>query len=308
MVFRIGTRGSALALWQANHVADSLRASHPDLETELVIFKTMGDHILDRPLAEIGGKGLFTKELEVALADGEIEIAVHSLKDMPTQLPDGLILGAIPNRADVRDCLLTRAGDDATPIHVGTASLRRASLAHRRWPDCRLEPIRGNVQTRMNRLYEDGERRMDVVILAMAGVLRMGFPKERPDIDFLPLNPEQWIPAVGQGALAIECREDDTATLDLLSALHNPTVAMCTEAERAFLRSVEGDCRVPVGATATADRGHLRLRAFVGATDGSQILVETAFGDDPQELGGLVAQRLLDAGGADILRAIREQS
>lgn len=308
MTFRIGTRGSALALWQAHHVADSLRAAHPELEPEIVTFKTTGDHILDRPLAEIGGKGLFTKELEVALAAGDIEIAVHSLKDMPTILPDGLVLGAIPNRADIRDCLLTRAGDEAAPVHIGTASLRRAALAHRRWPGCRLEPIRGNVQTRMNRLNEVGERRMDVVILAMAGVLRLGFPQERPDIDFLPLNPEQWIPAVGQGALAIECRDDDVSTLDILSALHNPTVAACTTAERAFLRSVEGDCRVPVGATATADRGRLRLRAFVGATDGSQLLVETAFGEDPEELGGLVAQRLLDAGGAEILRAIRGQS
>lgn len=307
MVLRIGTRGSALALWQAHHIADSLCAAHPDLQTEIVIFKTTGDHILDRPLAEIGGKGLFTKELEVALTAGDIEIAVHSLKDMPTQLPDGLVLGAIPNRADIRDCLLTREGDETPPAHIGTASLRRAALAKRRWPGCRLEPIRGNVQTRMDRLHESGERRMDVVILAMAGVLRLEFPKQRPDVSFLPLNPEQWIPAVGQGALAIECREDDVATLELLSVLHNPVVAACTRAERAFLRGVEGDCRVPVGATATADRGRLRLRAFVGATDGSQILVETAFGEDPVELGRLVAQQLLDAGGADILRVVREQ-
>jgi len=305
VTLRIGTRGSALALWQANHVASRLAEAHPGLETEIVTFKTTGDHILDRPLAEIGGKGLFTKELEVALADGEIEIAVHSLKDMPTALPEGLVLGAIPNRADVRDCVLSRPGEPMEPTRVGTASLRRASLALRRWPGCELEPIRGNVQTRMNRLFDTGERRMDVVILAMAGMLRMGYPEQRPDVSFLPLNPEQWIPAVGQGALAIECREDDTGTLDTLAALHNPVVAACTQAERHFLRSVEGDCRVPVGANATADQGRLRLRAFIGATDGSEILVETAFGEDPEELGCLVAQRLLDAGGAEILRALR---
>jgi hydroxymethylbilane synthase len=305
VTLRIGTRGSALALWQANFIADRLREEHPELETEIITFKTTGDNILDRPLAEIGGKGLFTKELEVALYAGDIEIAVHSLKDMPTALPEGLILGAIPNRADVRDCILSRPNEPIEPNRVGTASLRRASLALRRWPECGVESIRGNIQTRMNRLYDDGSRRMDVVILAMAGVLRMKFPEERPDVSFLPLNPEQWIPAVGQGALAIECRQDDVATLERLAPLHNPNVAACTAAERQFLRAVEGDCRVPVGALATADRGQLRLRAFIGATDGSEILVETAFGEDPEELGGLVAQRLLDAGGAEILRALR---
>lgn len=307
MKIRIGTRGSALALWQADYVADRLRAAHGGaLETERVIYKTIGDHILDRPLAEIGGKGLFTKELEVGLAEDAIDIAVHSLKDMPTKLPDGLVLGAIPVRGDVRDCLLTRPGEPIdAPERIGTASLRRQCLARARWSGAHVEPIRGNVQTRMGRLHEEGDRRMDVVILAMAGVLRMKFPEEREDVAFLPLNPERWIPAVGQGALAIECRADDAKTRDALAPLHHAETAICTAAERAFLRAVEGDCRVPVGAYATHDRGTVRLRAFVGAPDGSKSIVHTAAGTDPAALGAEVAHHVLDAGGRAILDALR---
>ena len=158
----------------------------------------------------------------------------------------------------------------------------------------------------MNRLFADGDRRMDAVLLAMAGVLRLKYPQERPDVSFLPLNPEQWIPAVGQGALAVECRADDAKTRDLLAAIHDPATAACTQAERAFLRGVEGDCRVPVGAYATADRGRLRLRAFVGSPDGSDMLVETGMGTSPSDLGSEVAQTLLEMGGAEILRRVRE--
>jgi len=309
MKIRIGTRGSALALWQADYVADRLRAAHGDaLSTERIIYKTTGDSILDRPLAEIGGKGLFTKELEVGLAEGAIDIAVHSLKDMPTVLPPGMVLGAIPVRADVRDCLLSRPGEPIdAPKRVGTASLRRQCLAFDRWPEAQVEPIRGNVQTRMGRLHEAGDRRMDVVILAMAGMLRLRFPETHEDVSFLPLNPEKWIPAVSQGALAIECREDDAAILDALTKIHHPETAACVTAERAFLRGVEGDCRVPVGGYATHDRGNLRLRAFVGAPDGSKRVVHTAFGTDPEALGADVAQALLDAGGGQILARLRVQ-
>ena len=179
---RIGTRGSALALWQADYVAERLRAAHgPDLHTERLIYKTTGDHILDRPLAEIGGKGLFTKELEVALEEGDIDIAVHSLKDMPTQLPEGLVLGAIPTRGDVRDCVVRRLGDDTeAPARIGTASLRRTCLANRRWAESSVHSIRGKVETRVGRLHEDGERRMDAVLLAWAGLLRLQIPESRP--------------------------------------------------------------------------------------------------------------------------------
>ncbi|MEE2757819.1 MAG: hydroxymethylbilane synthase [Myxococcota bacterium] len=308
MTFRIATRGSALALWQANHVADRLREKHPGLETELVVYKTMGDHILDKPLAEIGGKGLFTKELEDGLYAKAVHCAVHSLKDMPTQLPTGLILGAIPTRADVRDCIVRRAGDLSDPGLVGTASLRRMALAQDRWPTAQIEPIRGNVQTRMGRVHESGKRRVDAVILAMAGLLRLQLPQTEEQYDFSPLNPEKWIPAVGQGALAIECREDDTETLDLLSALHDHQTAQCVTAERAFMRAVEGDCRVPVGGYATADGPSLRLRAFIATTDGKTRLVETRFGRDADQLGQDVAQHLLDSGGREILANLRGRS
>jgi len=307
MTLKIGTRGSALALWQAHHVADLLRKAHPGLDTDIVTYKTTGDNILDRPLAEIGGKGLFTKELEVALAAGDIHIAVHSLKDMPTSLPDGMVLGAIPSRGDVRDCVLTRQGEDTVEL-VGTASLRRGSLAHRRWSSCRIEPIRGNVQTRVGRLFAEGDRRVDAVILAQAGLLRLRMHETVEGVDFLPLNPEHWIPAVGQGALAIECMGGDQNILERLAPLNDPQTAACTRAERAFLRAVEGDCRVPVGAYATADGAHLRLKAFIGSPDGQEYFVRTEFGTDPDALGQAVAEQLLDDGGADVLRRLREHA
>lgn len=308
MRIRIGTRGSALALWQADYIRDRLHAMHPDVECERVIFKTRGDHILDRPLAEIGGKGLFTKELEVALADGDIDIAVHSLKDMPTALPDGLVLGAVPVRADVRDCLIVRRDQSLDDVRtIGTSSLRRASLARRRFPKAEIVSIRGNVQTRAERVLAEGDRRVDMVVLAMAGVTRLKMPKAYDNIDFMAQNPERWIPAASQGALAVECREGDTATLDRLAAIHHADTAACVEAERAFLRAVEGDCRVPVGGYATVDRGTLRLKAFVGAIDGSQIVEHVAMGptQDAEKIGKDVAQRVLDDGGRAILAALR---
>jgi len=303
---RIGTRGSALALWQADHIATRLKEAHPDVEVEQIIFTTRGDHILDRPLAEIGGKGLFTKELEEALLEGRIDLAVHSLKDMPTQLPDGLVLGAVPVRGDVRDCLVVRAGEGPeTARRIGTASLRRACLARRRWPEATVESIRGNVPTRVGRVHEQGERRMDLVILAAAGLGRLKMAEARDDIQLFPLNPEHWIPAVGQGALALECREGDAPLRDRLEALHHPETALCVAAERAFLRAVEGDCRVPVGALATHDLGNLRLRAFVGHPEGTAFHEHVAFGTDPQDLGRTVAEAVLAAGGRAVLASLR---
>jgi len=305
---KIGTRGSALALWQADFVADALREAHPGLQIEKVLFKTAGDRFLDRPLAEIGGKGLFTKELEVALANGEIDLAVHSLKDMPTRLPEGLTLAAIPQRGDVRDCVITplrgpEAGV-APPSVVGTASLRRACLARDRWPGARIEPIRGNVTTRLERVLADGERRCDAVVLAMAGLQRLTLML-RDDVSFLPLNPEHWIPAVGQGALALEARADDAETLERVAVLNHEDTARCVTAERAFLRAVEGDCRVPVGAFATFDRGVLRLRGFIGDPSTGERVVETSRGDVPEALGVALAEALLGAGGREILQRVR---
>mgnify|MGYP002629971139 CR=1 FL=1 len=306
MKIRIGTRGSALALWQAHYIADRLRDAHGDtLATEIVIYKTTGDHILDRPLAEIGGKGLFTKELEVGLEQGEIDLAVHSLKDVPTALPSGMVLGAIPTRGDVRDCLVRRIADDVPMARVGTASLRRACLAQRRWAEASVHSIRGRVETRVGRLHEDGDRRMDGVLLAWAGLLRLEMPGTREDVVFQPLNPDTWIPAVGQGALAIECRDDDASVLELIAPIHHAPTAACVTAERAFLAGVEGDCRVPVGGYATADGPSLRLRAFVGHPDGTAYVEHTALGEDPAALGAAVAAAILAAGGADVLAEVR---
>ncbi|MCA9545826.1 MAG: hydroxymethylbilane synthase, partial [Myxococcales bacterium] len=252
------------------------------------------------------GKGLFTKELEVALADGEIDLAVHSLKDMPTKLPDGLVLGAIPERADVRDAWITRPGEaDATPGTIGTASLRRACLAKRQFAGAHIEPIRGNVQTRLHRVLDEPPRQVDAVVLAWAGLSRIGLI-DRDDVTITPLDPEVWIPAVGQGALAVECRADDADTLAALATIHHADTARCVTAERAFLRAVEGDCRVPVGAYATvSDDGRLTLRAFVGHPDGSAYLPATESDDDPEALGASVARRLLAAGGAELLASLR---
>ncbi len=302
---RIGTRASALALWQADHVAELLREAHPGIELERVEFTTSGDRFLDRPLAEIGGKGLFTKELEVALADDRIDLAVHSLKDVPSALPEGMSIGCVPTRADVRDCVITRAGerpDDARII--GTSSLRRTCLVRGRWAGAEIVPIRGNVQTRVGRLLEEPPRRVDSVVLAMAGLLRMKIT-QRKDLDFLPLNPERWVPAVGQGALALEIRSDDARVRGLLQPLHDVPTARCTAAERAFLRAVEGDCRVPVAGWASNDGENLRLKAMIGHPDAGRTVVHTAFGTDPEALGLEVAERLLAEGGREILAEIR---
>lgn len=306
----IGTRGSALALWQANEVKRRLEEAHPGLETSLRIFKTKGDHILDRPLSEVGGKGLFTKELEDAMLAGEIQLAVHSLKDMPTGLPEGLTLGAIPARGDVRDVLIYREGLDPTELKViGTSSLRRESMAHRRWPEAKVVSIRGNVQTRMGRVHEEGERRVDAVLLAMAGIIRLKLNQEE-GYDYLALNPEHWTPAVSQGALAIECREDDAEVLALLKSIHHEPTAQCVRAERAFLAAVEGDCRVPVGAYATIDRGTLRIKGFVGSPNGAERFEGLKMGPDadPEALGRALAQELLEAGGAEVLKALRVEA
>ena len=333
MKVRIGTRGSALALWQADHIAARLREAHEGLETERIVFTTRGDRILDRPLAEIGGKGLFTEELETSLRGGGIDLAVHSLKDLPTAMPEGMDIGAVPVRADVRDCMVMRRevtgesrSEDAplpVPKVIGTSSLRRMSLARQRWPEATIEPIRGNVPTRVGRLLESPPRQVDAVLLAMAGLLRLEMT-DREDLAFLPLNPERWIPAVGQGALAVEIRTDDDAVRALLAALHDADTAACVAAERAFLEGVEGDCRVPVGAYATIDRQlqgdvasnnggppgstrvvRMRLKAFVGHPDGRPAVVETRVGEPGVELGREVAEAVLAAGGAEILKAVR---
>jgi len=265
----IGTRGSPLALVQANMVRDLLRGAHPGLEVTLSVIKTSGDRFLDRPLAEIGGKGLFTKEIEEAMAAGHIHIAVHSMKDVPTVLPQGLHIPCLPPREDPRDVLLT-ADSGVTGIaglpqgaRVGTASLRRKAQLLALRPDLMVVPIRGNVGTRMDKLAAGD---FDAILLALAGLRRLGLADHAVDI----LGEDEMLPAVAQGALGIECREGDAAVEGLLAPIHDPATGIAVAAERALLAALEGSCRTPIAALARLDGlGRLTLAARVVAPDGS---------------------------------------
>ena len=267
---RIGTRGSPMALFQARLVRERLRAAHPELAedsaVELVIIRTTGDRVQNRLLAEIGGKGLFTKEIEEALLDQRIDVAVHSLKDMETALPAGLEIGCVLPRDDPRDALVSRNHASLRELprsaRIGTASLRRrAQLLHER-PDLEILPIRGNVDTRLNKLAA-GE--VDALVLALCGLERLGKAAAATEI----LSPEQMLPAVGQGALAIECRADDTAVKYRLAALNHPDSAACAAAERAMLAALDGSCRTPVAGLATISGDRLALEALLLSADGS---------------------------------------
>ena len=267
---RIGTRGSQMALYQAGLVCDRLRAAHPELAAdgmvELVPIRTTGDRVQTRLLAEIGGKGLFTKEIEEALLDRRIDLAVHSLKDMETVLPTGLAIGAVLPRDDPRDALVSRSGAGLTELpkgaRIGTASLRRrAQLLHRR-PDLVVAPIRGNVDTRLAKLAA-GET--DALVLALCGLERLGKTELASEI----LSTETMLPAVGQGALAVECRAGDPAIDELLAPLGDPESAACVAAERAMLAALDGSCRTPIGGLATIAGERLSLKALLLTPDGA---------------------------------------
>jgi hydroxymethylbilane synthase len=285
---RIGTRGSPLARAQAALVMDALARAHPKLAApgalELVVIRTTGDRITDRPLAEVGGKGLFCKELEAALLDGRIDLAVHSVKDLPTWLPDGLVLGAVLARGDPRDVLISPDGGnlDALPpgAVVGTASLRRQAQLLERRPDLWVVPIRGNVETRLGKLAA-GE--VDATLLALAGLERLGIVPAGATV----LAPEVMLPAVGQGAIGVECRADDAPTLALLAAIDDPRSAGCIGAERALLAALDGSCHTPIAGHAACHGGRLRLAALVARPDGSVCLRTTRQGPlaDGEALG-----------------------
>jgi hydroxymethylbilane synthase len=301
---RIGTRGSRLALWQANWVADRLRAVHPGLAIDLVEIRTQGDRDRNSPLAAIGGMGLFTKEIQRALADGEVDVAVHSLKDLPTQGPPGLTLGAIPEREDVADALiaprhrtLAALPEGAT---VGTGSLRRRALLLLARPDLIVVGVRGNVETRLNRAI-GGE--LDAVILAEAGLNRLGLDRHATE----RLGPPAFLPAVGQGALGIECRADDARTLARLAALDDPTTRRAVVAERRVLADLEGGCMIPLAAFARDVEGGLALDAMVIDPDGRECVAAALAGplDDPESLGRLVAEALRAQGADRILARVR---
>lgn len=293
---RIGSRGSQLALWQANHVAGLLRNQGHSVGIEII--KTTGDKILDVALAKVGTKGMFTKEIEEALADKRIDLAVHSLKDVPTELQPQFTLAAIMQREDPRDAFIsvkyTRLEDLPRGAKVGTSSLRRQCQLKAIRPDLEIFPLRGNVDTRLRKL-ESGE--YDAIILAAAGVKRLGLDKHVRS----RIEPEVMCPAVGQGALAIEARSGDVDTLKHLAFLNHAETRSAIECERAVLGSLGGGCQVPIGAFAEKREGILHLRAMVGRPDGSEILREVAEGKNPEQLGRETAQKLLKRGAEKIL-------
>ena len=342
---RIATRKSQLALWQAEHVSALLRAAHPGLEIELVPLLTQGDRIQDRSLAAIGGKGLFIKELEVALEDLRADIAVHSMKDVPADLPHGLIIGAVLKRADPRDALVTTSGiarleDLPHGAVVGTSSLRRQAQIRALRPDLSIEPMRGNVDTRLRKLdagqvsgaqYDGGGggaaatnsaaaaaaaatataaagagaggKRMDAIVLACAGLIRLGLESRIT----ARLDPKICLPAVTQGVIGIECRQSDSSTLQYLRALEDPVTRKVMDAERAFAARLGGSCQSPIAAYAQLEADRITLSGLVAEPDGSRLLRDNVSGsaENPAALGRELAERILAAGAGPLLERLR---
>ena len=299
----IGTRQSLLALWQCIHIAALLRMEYPECEVVLKKIVTKGDRILDVPLAQIGGKGLFTKEIEEDLLDGTVDLAVHSLKDMPTVLPEGLCLTAITERANVGDAFVSNkyATFEELPLGsvVGTSSLRRKAQLLAKRPDLEIRDLRGNVDTRLRKLDEG---LYDAIILAAAGLERLGHGDRISSL----IPADVCLPAVGQGALAIEARTADKEVRDMLSFLNDLNTKQATDAERAFLGLLEGGCQVPIGVHADVEGENIRIEAIIAALDGSTILRDTINGkaDDAVSLGQQLGKKMLAAGGQEILASI----
>lgn len=305
---RIGTRSSALALWQSNFIKGRLEIKYPDTAIEIVHIKTKGDKILDSPLSKIGDKGLFTKELESALLDNRIDLAVHSLKDLTTTLPDGLTLGAVTVREDIRDVFVTHPSKNYNGLEelpegaiIATGSLRRKCqlLAFR--PDLNIQDIRGNINTRIKKLEES---KWDGMLLATAGLLRMGWHDRMTQV----IDPKIILPAVGQGALGVETRENDRMMGELLVPLDDYNTRQSTTAERALLRRLEGGCQIPIGAWGRIADNILYLDAIAGSLDGSNVVRGKISGrpDDAAALGVTLAETLLSNGAGEILAAIRQ--
>jgi hydroxymethylbilane synthase len=297
---RIGTRGSRLALWQANHVADRLRPLAAPRPVELVVIQTAGDQVRDVPLAQLGGEGVFTREIQLALLDGRADVAVHSLKDLPTVPVEGLGLAAVPERGAQGDVLVSerhRRFDGLPPgAVVATSSLRRRAQALYRRPDLRLVDVRGNVETRLRKLHGQG---LDALILARAGLERLGLGEAITEI----LDPSWMLPAVGQGALGLECRNSDRETRQLLARLDHPPTAAAVRAERALLRALGGGCQVPIGAAAHAGGDVLTVRAAVLRPDGGRRVEAETTGApaEAERLGQRLAEELLARGAREIL-------
>ena len=300
---RIATRKSPLAMWQAEHVAQQLRLAHAGLQVELFGMSTQGDKILDTPLAKIGGKGLFVKELEQGMLEGRADLAVHSMKDVPVDLPQGLHLAVILEREDPRDAFVSNqfAGLDDLPegAVVGTSSLRRQCQLGEKRPDLRIAPLRGNVNTRLRKL-DEGE--FDAVILASAGLRRLGFSNRITAF----LEPDQSLPAIGQGAIGIECRADDEPVNRLLQPLNDEETALCVQAERAMNQRLMGGCQIPIGGYAVLNHEKIYMRGLVGNPDGSRVIRAENSGPAVQAegLGLALAEDLLGQGADQILKQL----
>ncbi len=300
---RIGTRASALALWQAEWVKSEIEKRYPGMTVTLTKIKTTGDKILDVPLAKVGGKGLFVKEIEEAMLENEIDIAVHSMKDVPTFFPDGLHLSCITKREDARDALLSRNNtkfkDLPRGANVGTSSLRRQAQLMSLRPDFVIHQLRGNVGTRLQKLKEG---KFDAIILAAAGVKRLGLEANVSEY----LSPEISLPAIGQGALGIECRVDDRELNDLISFFNHADSRTCVTGERALLRRLEGGCQVPIACYGQIEGGKLKLVGLVGSVDGKRIIRESIEGDPEkaERLGVTLAEKLLSKGADVVLREV----
>lgn len=301
----IGTRGSKLALWQANYVKNLIEQENPQYTVSLNIIKTKGDIFNNVSLSQVGGKGLFVKEIENALLENHCDLAVHSIKDMPAQLPEGLIIGCIPKRADPGDSFLSERYPALTALpfgaKVGTSSLRRQAQLLEMRPDLNILPLRGNIDTRLKHLAEGA---YDGILLATAGIERLGLTATFVE----ELDPEKFIPAVGQGALGIECKEDNYELLVILSSLEDRLARVCVSAERAFLDALDGNCKIPVGGYATfIDQDNIELKGFLAAPDASVMLKSSIKGDASQseELGTKLGADILANGGQEILDSLK---
>lgn len=299
-VLRIASRNSPLALWQADYVKNMLESAYPELEVRIIGFTTEGDRILDTALSKVGGKGLFVKELELALLEGNADIAVHSMKDVPMELPEGLVLPVFCPREDARDALVSRNYDSLASLpanaRVGTSSLRRQCQLRARYPNLDIRDLRGNVNTRLSKL-DRGE--YDAIVLATAGLLRLDMASRiRQKIPV-----EISLPAAGQGAVGIECRADDDQTIALIGRLQDHQTALAVKAERAVNRHLQGGCQVPVACYGEITGEQILLRALVGSVDGKTIVAEQITGAalEGEELGSRLADRLLDNGADKVL-------
>ena len=299
----IASRESALAMWQALHIQARLRALYPNCDVQILGMTTTGDQILDSPLSRIGGKGLFVKELEMALADGSADLAVHSMKDVPMNLPPGFMLAATAEREDARDAFVSNNFDSLENLPhgsvVGTSSLRRQSQLQHRFAHLKIESLRGNVQTRLRKLDEG---QYAAIILAAAGLIRLNLDARIRDF----ISPTDSIPAVGQGALGIEIRTDRTDLINVLAPLNHVDTQLCVEAERGFSRALAGSCTVPLGAYALRDGDNINMTGFVASVDGTQMLREKASGsiNDAQAIGTALAAKLVARGADKILAAL----